>query len=374
MLRNTPLSTLLFAAALALFTACAKTQDGLVVRGTIEQAGNLKAQFDQLNGPTEAFEQLETVEVDGSGSFELVLPEKPAAGVYRLRIGARKLPLVLDGTEDVVTVSGSLEGLERYDYSVEGSASANSFQRILGGIASRDYDTDDAAAYIDTAANPWAGVYLAELALGNGVYLDALKRSRERLEADYTGTPYGTNYSMWVNQIEADNERKLAQERIQVGQPAPDITLPNPDGQDMSLSELEGNVVLLDFWASWCGPCRRANPTVVDVYNRYKDKGFTVYSVSLDGFDDNMRQRIRQSGDGLETRLAAQREKWERAIAADELDWPYHVSDLRKWSALPAQTYGVSAIPKTFLIDREGKIAAVNVHAGQLERELTKIL
>ena len=363
----------LAAAALTL-AACAKTQDGLVIRGTVEQASNLKAQFDQLNGPTEAFEQLETAEVDGSGGFEFALAEKPAAGVYRLRIGARKLPLVLDGTEDVVTVGGSLEGLERYDYTVEGSASANSFQRILGGIASRERDPADAAAYIDTAANPWAGVYLAELALGNGVYLEALKRARERLEAEHAGTSYGTNYSMWVNKIEADNERKLAQERIRVGQPAPDITLPNPDGEDMSLSDLNGNVVLLDFWASWCGPCRRANPTVVDVYNRYKDRGFTVYSVSLDGFDDNMRQRIEQSGDGLEARLAAQREKWERAIAADELDWPYHVSDLRKWSALPAQTYGVSAIPKTFLIDREGKIAAVNVHAGRLEQELTKLL
>ena len=374
MLRTPTLSTLLLAAAVALLGACAKTEDGLVIRGTIEEASNLKVQFDQLNGPTEAFEQLETVEVDGGGSFELVLPDKPAAGVYRLRIGARKMPLVLDGTEEVVTVSGTLGDLERYAYDVEGSGSARSFQRILGGIAARDYDADDATRYVDTVANPWAGVYLGELVLGNGVYLDALKRGRQRLEADYAGTPYGTNYSMWVNQIEADNERQLAQERIQVGQPAPDITLPNPEGEDMSLSELEGNVVLLDFWASWCGPCRRANPTVVDVYNRYKDRGFTVYSVSLDGFDDNMRQRIEQSGDGLETRLAAQREKWERAIEKDRLDWPYHVSDLRKWSALPAQTYGVSAIPKTFLIDREGKIAAVNVHAGRLEQELTKLL
>ena len=367
------LALLLFT-AVALLTACAKTEDaGLILRGNIGQAANLKAQFDQLNGPTEAFEQLETVELDGAGNFELVLPEAPEAGVYRLRIGARKLPLVLDGTEEVITLNGELDQLERYGFTVEGSTSAASFQTVLADLLSRGGGPAEAAAYIDTVANPWAGVYLAELALGDGAYLDALKRARQRLEERYAGTAYGTDYSTWVNAVEADYERALAKERIRVGQPAPDITLPNPDGEEMSLSDLEGQVVLLDFWASWCGPCRRANPKVVDIYNRYNDKGFTVYSVSLDGFDDNMRQRISQSG-GLETKLAAQREKWERAIAKDGLRWPYHVSDLRKWSALPAQTYGVGAIPKTFLIDREGNIAAVNVSAGRLEEELQGLL
>lgn len=364
---------LAIAFAFAILAACAKTQDGFVINGRIEQAGNLKAQFDQLNGPTEAFEQLESVEIDGNGAFAIRLPQTPPAGVYRLRIGARKLPLVLDGSEDAVTVGGSLDGLERYGYEVTGSNSAQSFQQMVAALMTRERTPEDAAAYADTVANPYAAVYLGELALGSGAYLDALKRARERLENASPGTPYGTNYSLWVNNIEADYERAQAQDRIRVGQPAPNITLPNPDGDAVSLSDLKGKVVLLDFWASWCGPCRRANPTVVDVYNRYKDAGFTVYSVSLDGFDDRMRQRISEAG-ALETRLAAQREKWKRAIAADELSWPYHVSDLRKWSALPAQTYGVTAIPKTFLIDREGTIAAVNVHAGRLEQELKPLL
>ena len=367
---STPFVLVLY---VCLLGACAKTPEGTVLRGRIEQAANLTAQFDQLNGPTEAFEQLATVEVDGSGGFELVLPEKPAPGVYRLRVGARKLPLVLDGTEEVVTINGKLDELERYVYAVEGSASASSFQRILGGIATREYSPSDATVYVDTAANPWAGVYLAELALGNGRYLEGLKTARTRLEAAYPGTAYGTNYSAWVNRIEAEAERALAEERIRVGEPAPEITLPNPDGEDVRLSTLRGNVVLLDFWASWCGPCRRANPQVVDIYNRYKDKGFTVYSVSLDGLDDNMRQRMAEAGQ-LEQQIAAQKDRWERAIVADKLDWPHHVSDLRKWSALPAQTYGVTGIPKTFLIDREGKIAAVNVHAGRLESELQALL
>ena len=374
MSRSTP--PLPFAIALAatlLLGACAKTQDGTVIRGQIQQAANLTAQFDQLNGPTEAFEQLETVALDGAGNFELTLARKPEAGVYRLRVGARKLPLVLDGTEDVITVGGELDELERYVYSVEGSGSAASLQQILGGIANREYDPSDAAAYVDTVANPWAGVYLAELVLGDGRYLGGLKSARTRLEAAYPGTAYGTDYSKWVNRIEADAERALAQERIRVGAPAPEIELPSPDGDAYALSDLRGNVVLLDFWASWCGPCRRANPQVVDIYNRYKDRGFTVYSVSLDGLDDNMRQRMAEAGQ-LDRQLAAQKDRWERAIAQDKLDWPYHVSDLRKWSALPAQTYGVSGIPKTFLIDREGKIAAVNVHAGRLESELQALL
>ncbi len=93
----------------------------------------------------------------------------------------------------------------------------------------------------------------------------------------------------------------------EVGEKAPDIELPGVDGKPVRLSSLKGNVVLLDFWASWCGPCRKENPYTVEIYNEYKDKGFTIYSVSLD-----------QSKD-----------KWKKAIAADELSWPNHVSDLR---------------------------------------------
>ncbi len=362
----------LFSFVFLLIAACAKTE-GTVVEGRVEQAAGLQVQFDKLNGPTEAFEQLTNTVADAAGNFVIELPETPEAGVYRVRIGARKMPLVLDGTEERITLNGKLDDLPRYQYSVTGSKAGASFQKMLGGLAMQTYSPEDAVGYLDTVANPWAGVYLAELALGHESYLEGLRKAQTRLEAEYTGTAYGTDYAAWVNAIEADFERRRSEERIQVGQPAPNIELPSPSGESYALDDLKGKVVLLDFWAAWCGPCRRANPTVVDVYERYKDKGFTVYSVSLDGLDDNSRARLSQSGD-LDAQVQVQREKWVQAIAADRLSWPYHVSDLKKWSAMPAQTYGVSGIPKTFLIDREGKIAAVNVNHTRLEEELKGLL
>jgi thiol-disulfide isomerase/thioredoxin len=135
------------------------------------------------------------------------------------------------------------------------------------------------------------------------------------------------------------------------GSEAPDIILAGLDGKQMRLSSLRGKVVLIDFWASWCGPCRRENPNVVRVYNQYKDKGFTVFSVSLD----------------------QDKGKWEEAIRADNLTWPYHVSDLQGWKSEAAKLYGVSAIPKTFLIDRNGIIIGKDLRGEQLERKLAEI-
>ncbi len=135
------------------------------------------------------------------------------------------------------------------------------------------------------------------------------------------------------------------------GMPAPDIEQPSPDGTPMRLSDLRGKVVLIDFWASWCGPCRRENPHVVRLYERFHDKGFEIFSVSLD-----------QS-----------RDKWLDAIQKDGLRWPCHVSDLRGWNSAAGRLYGISSIPATVLVDREGNILARNLRGAELERKLTEI-
>jgi thiol-disulfide isomerase/thioredoxin len=141
-----------------------------------------------------------------------------------------------------------------------------------------------------------------------------------------------------------------AQEPLIIGSVAPDFAELTPEGKTLKLSDLRGKVVLIDFWASWCGPCRKENPNVVKVYQQYKDKGFDVLSVSLD----------------------QDRTRWLDAIKADNMTWQ-HVSDLKGWQAAAGKLYGVSGIPFTVLVDKQGRIIGKNLRGAALEQELAKI-
>jgi thiol-disulfide isomerase/thioredoxin len=142
-----------------------------------------------------------------------------------------------------------------------------------------------------------------------------------------------------------DNNKSL-----EVGELAPDIDLPQPNGVNLKLSSLRGKIVLIDFWASWCGPCRAEFPNVKRIYAKYRDKGFEIYGVSLD----------------------KDAPSWNNSISSLGLTWK-HVSDLKYWSAAPAKTYKVTGIPYTVLVGKDGKILAKNLRGEELERKLEEL-
>jgi peroxiredoxin len=332
--------------------AC-QNQKGLNITGTIKNATNLEGMFEEVM--MSQVLAIQKVNFDGSGNFKINVPEGLKAGIYRLRLGQKQINMIFNGSEKNVKVESDLTTLQSTQYKVSGSEDTEKYLSILSDIDANKLKTEEVKKTLESAKNPLLSMILALQIedFGKPEYISFHQGIAKKLSETYPGSPYSKDYQRMLAAFQnAVAMKEAGATSIAVGQPAPDISLPNPDGKVYKLSDLKGKVVLLDFWASWCGPCRRANPSVVSAYNRFKSKGFVVFNVSLD----------------------KDKQKWIDAIKQDGLNWEYHVSDLRYWDSQAARLYGVQAIPQQFLIGKDGKIAAISQAGMSLESELEKML
>jgi len=375
-----PLPHLLFLIVIVL-AGCSRNESRFTIAGEISNMPQQTVLLEELG--VHEITIIDSVRSDDKGAFELsgVAPEP---GLYRLSFRDNQY-IILSAGKGNLKVTGDWGSL--YDYRVAGSPASVSLQHFLRTVREyvRDINTisgvirtlqergsdsmlakanDDMKDinfqltryiehYADTTSDLPNALFAVQILNPSAerVYLQTFTQSLHRRFADARlARDFTEKWSRLLAQQEAQAQQLQGEGNAQ-DPAAPDFTLPTPDGQEVSLSSFKGKYVLLDFWASWCAPCRAENPNVVAAYRKFKDKNFTVLGVSLD----------------------EKKEAWEKAIKDDGLTWT-HVSDLQGWSSAAARIYQVESIPANFLIDPDGRIIASNLRGPALDAQLQSIL
>lgn len=349
----------------------------------------------------DAVTNLDTLKsTDGKFSYEIAVD---TADFMMITSGNARVPFFVTGTENIEIKLGEeiLGGVSRYE--ISGNAESARIKEItdkvydaglyidsIGNIIGQYRDSANfiqvraeqqknfeakaeetslaLRALIDEDPGNMANLFVWPQSLGNiqlvnaEEHLEYYSKVEEAINERYPNNPHAVNFSKQLEltkqQIAMTKAMEEKQNALSFGNPAPDIALPDTSGTIRKLSDLKGQVVLVDFWAAWCRPCRAANPTVVKIYNQYKDRGFTVFSVSFDG--------LRQQSNP--------RAEWLKAIKDDQLSWPNHVSDLKGWESAAGQIYGIQSIPFTVLVDQDGNIVKTRVDLNELPSILDQLL
>jgi thiol-disulfide isomerase/thioredoxin len=350
--------------------SCQQKANGYSITGEIEEGRSREVTLELVDFTNKVERIAQTTSEDGKFKFEFEKPLEP--GIYKISMERKNLFFLSGGQNENITFKGNYNTLSNLTTSISGSKITEDFNKIMVDF-SESNNVEDVLTKVKDI-DPLASAMVLINIFGNSPeFADVHVEAANKLVEKYPNALISANYQSLAANLKQSYDRKMAGEKIRIGEPAPELAMPNTDGQTMKLSDLKGKVVLLDFWASWCGPCRKANPKVVELYNKYKDKGFTVYSVSLDGVES--RAMAGQAPDQIKQVQAASKQRWIDAIQQDGLAWEYHVSDLKKWEAAPAALYGVSGIPRAFMIDRNGIITSTNVRgAAAIEAEILKLL
>jgi peroxiredoxin len=371
---------LLFLIVVSGLSACSSKSTRFNVIGNISGMPQQTVVLEQLNA-NDIITIVDSEHSTADGHFELsgVAPEQ---GLYRIHFHPNKF-ILLSVDKGNIKITGDWNTLE--NYTLAGSPASTDLKNFVGAIrkhlsdfntmsyvldtlqakgndsmlalAKSDFQdmrlrfTQFVERYADTTAFEPNAIFAARI-LNPATEINYLEAFSQSLHRRFPGTKMSKDFGEYFYNVSAKQKHPAKPTAsLDDGAMAPEVTLPAADGKMIALTSLRGKYVLLDFWASWCGPCRGENPTVVAAYEKFKDKNFTVFSVSLDNNKD----------------------AWEKAIKDDGLSW-IQVSDLKGWSSAAAHTYAVQSIPANFLIDPKGKIIARNLRGDRLEETLQDVL
>lgn len=358
---------------IAVVTFSCKNSKKVSIEGTIKNASNFEAQLEEINDVPFVIIDKSKIENNQFKISNYIKNE----GLYRLSFGEQAIYLFLDG-DDNLKIQADLNDLS--NYTISGNKESESISTFIKSLDkfSKEFTNlhielnkatekdsletlfeQKHKSYIqyvkDFATNeksPEVAIFALNF-LGENIQdeMPFVVDLVEKREQQKPNSIFIKKFSEAIQQYKA-SLLQGEQGGLGIGNKAPEIRLPNWNGDTIALSSLQGKYILLDFWASWCPPCRQENPSIVAAYNQYKNKGFDIYSVSLD-------QSVKP---------------WKNAIEKDQLTWQSHVSDLKGWASSAAQLYQVESIPTSYLLDKNGVIIAKNLRGNALHLKLKELL